>query len=611
MSDLGAWRLIAFAALAAFATLHWFTLLADPPLARAILLVAIVVAGSALLLAIGASSLAGRRTRSAVVALWCLSGLVALLTLAAGLLAAGLPLRLLPPWHWGELGTRLDPALGRLDELGVPYAGDATWVRRAILFGAPVLLTLAAALAFWPARRARTRSALRLAGLVALLALFGIAVAWDSRGAELPLGLALLGLIAAWLWLPRLATRRSAAIGFATVGLAAAMALPASAALDGDRAWWDYRAWNLLSDGAPASFRWEHSYGPLDWPRDGTTLLRVRSDEARYWKAEVLDSFDGRRWQRAPLEESPAQSAFARYGQADAETHPGWLERADFEIGELRSELVFAPGTAERTSISLSPSADGTTTTGADPLTSGDVYTVEAYVPDPTQAQLRGADRSYSRELAPYTSLELPLEESGGGGETTVSVPPWGSGLAGAAAERQIAAGPYAAVGRLARRLTDEAASPHAAVVAIQRHLESRYSYSEDPPERQFPLASFLFEDRLGYCQQFSGAMALMLRMVGIPSRVVAGFAPGIFSGAEGAFRVTDFDAHSWVEVYFEEIGWVVFDPTPSIAPPELQFRAAGGLSANAAATGPDQIRSQADPADRRRPVLRATRRRR
>ena len=433
MSDLGAWRLIAFAALAAFATLHWFTLLADPPLARAILLVAIVVAGSALLLAIGASSLAGRRTRSAVVALWCLSGLVALLTLAAGLLAAGLPLRLLPPWQWGELGARLDPALGRLDELGVPYTGDATWVRRAILFGAPVLLTLAAALAFWPARRARTRSALRLAGLIALLALFGIAVAWDSRGAELPLGLALLGLIAAWLWLPRLATRRSAAIGFATVGLAAAMALPASAALDGDRAWWDYRAWNLLSDGAPTSFRWEHSYGPLDWPRDGTTLLRVRSDEARYWKAEVLDSFDGRRWQRAPLEESPAQSAFARYGQADAETHPGWLESADFEIGELRSELVFAPGTAERTSINLSPSADGTTTTGADPLTSGDVYTVEAYVPDPTQAQLRGADRSYSPELAPYTSLELPLEESGAGGETTVSVPPWGSGLAEAA----------------------------------------------------------------------------------------------------------------------------------------------------------------------------------
>jgi hypothetical protein len=59
--------------------------------------------------------------------------------------------------------------------------------------------------------------------------------------------------------------------------------------------------------------------------------------------------------------------------------------------------------------------------------------------------------------------------------------------------------------------------------------------------------------------------MALMLRMVGIPSRVVGGFAPGE-KGSNG-FAVSDFDAHSWVQVYFNNIGWVTFDPTPSAAP--------------------------------------------
>ena len=82
-----------------------------------------------------------------------------------------------------------------------------------------------------------------------------------------------------------------------------------------------------------------------------------------------------------------------------------------------------------------------------------------------------------------------------------------------------------------------------------------------------YPLDSFLFEDRAGYCQQFAGSMGLMLRMIGIPSRVVAGFAPGTRQSDEGTFQVRDIDAHSWVEAYFRGIGWVTFDPTPAAAP--------------------------------------------
>jgi hypothetical protein len=81
------------------------------------------------------------------------------------------------------------------------------------------------------------------------------------------------------------------------------------------------------------------------------------------------------------------------------------------------------------------------------------------------------------------------------------------------------------------------------------------------------PLDAFLFRDRLGYCQQFSGAMALLLRMGGVPARVVSGFSPGTFDRERGEFVVRDLDAHSWVEVYFPRIGWVTFDPTPASAP--------------------------------------------
>jgi transglutaminase-like putative cysteine protease len=65
--------------------------------------------------------------------------------------------------------------------------------------------------------------------------------------------------------------------------------------------------------------------------------------------------------------------------------------------------------------------------------------------------------------------------------------------------------------------------------------------------------------------------MALMLRMAGIPARVAAGFAPGSFNRDSGEYRVRDLDAHSWVEVYFNGIGWVTFDPTPAAAPAEAQ----------------------------------------
>src|SRR5207244_2284721 len=129
------------------------------------------------------------------------------------------------------------------------------------------------------------------------------------------------------------------------------------------------------------------------------------------------------------------------------------------------------------------------------------------------------------------------------------------------------------------------ARTPYQYVRAVEAYLAKGFSYSENPPRRAVPLASFLLADRTGYCQQFSGAMALLLRMGGVPARVATGFAPGGYNRARGEYVVRDDDAHSWVEVYFQPYGWVPFDPTPVAAPPASQ--APFGSAASAGAPDP------------------------
>jgi hypothetical protein len=104
--------------------------------------------------------------------------------------------------------------------------------------------------------------------------------------------------------------------------------------------------------------------------------------------------------------------------------------------------------------------------------------------------------------------------------------------------------------------------------------LGNGYTYNEYPPPSPYPLATFLFSSRIGYCQQFAGAMALLLRMGGIPARVSTGFTTGAYDTATKGWLVSDIDAHAWVEAWFAGYGWITFDPTPPAAP------ARGGRSA-------------------------------
>src|SRR5262249_27398436 len=131
---------------------------------------------------------------------------------------------------------------------------------------------------------------------------------------------------------------------------------------------------------------------------------------------------------------------------------------------------------------------------------------------------------------------------------------------------------PYEAMYGLARQITAGATTPYDAAQRIELYLRDNFQYRQDVPNHAYPLPAFLGEDHAGYCQQFSGTMALMLRMLGIPSRVSTGFAPGGRDPEHNNSLVDDTDAHNWVEVFFPGIGWVTFDPTPPAAPASTQI---------------------------------------
>jgi hypothetical protein len=144
----------------------------------------------------------------------------------------------------------------------------------------------------------------------------------------------------------------------------------------------------------------------------------------------------------------------------------------------------------------------------------------------------------------------------------------------------------YGPVYALAQRLREGAATPFDFARAVVRRLERGFAYDEVPPRRSVPLASFLLRDRRGYCQQFSGAMAMLLRMGGVPARVATGFSPGTLDAKHDEYVVRDIDAHSWVEAYFPTIGWVTFDPTPTAAPARRPFTNAASIFPTAAEGG-------------------------
>jgi len=118
---------------------------------------------------------------------------------------------------------------------------------------------------------------------------------------------------------------------------------------------------------------------------------------------------------------------------------------------------------------------------------------------------------------------------------------------------------------KLAAQITSSSQNDYDRAAAIESYLRTHFGYTLQLPKSEVkdPIANFLFERKQGHCEYFASAMAVMLRTVGIPSRVVNGFRSDEFNDITGNYVVRAKDAHSWVEAFFPGYGWHTFDPTP------------------------------------------------
>ncbi len=122
----------------------------------------------------------------------------------------------------------------------------------------------------------------------------------------------------------------------------------------------------------------------------------------------------------------------------------------------------------------------------------------------------------------------------------------------------------------LAQQVTERAANYYDRVMALTGYLQRTYAYSLDlppVPAGRDPVDWFLFDVKTGYCEQFATAETLMLRSLGIPARLVTGYATGDYDPVLDQAVVREHDAHAWVEVWFAHHGWVAVDPTPGVSP--------------------------------------------
>jgi transglutaminase-like putative cysteine protease len=123
----------------------------------------------------------------------------------------------------------------------------------------------------------------------------------------------------------------------------------------------------------------------------------------------------------------------------------------------------------------------------------------------------------------------------------------------------------------LTREIIAKSSNPYDAVLALETYLKQNFPYDLDIPE--FPakvdtVDYFLFQQKAGYCEHFASSLAVMGRILGLPTRLATGYTSGAYNPLTGYFDVRSSDAHGWVEVYFPHHGWVPFDPTPGYLAP-------------------------------------------
>ncbi len=275
---------------------------------------------------------------------------------------------------------------------------------------------------------------------------------------------------------------------------------------------------------------------------DDTLVMRVRASAPAFWRGQTFDVWDGVTWTVSD------NTSTTIGGQAPIQvplTIGDLPQPADdfiqtFYIEQPGPNLVFGAYRMSEVYFDarfLFQQPDGALRAGSD-LGRGAVYTVISQRPYVTESLLKVSD---------------PLRT-----DLPISMDPF----------LQLPDGIPQRVFDLAQVITADSPTTYDKIQALETWMAKNTTYSLDIPplpDGADSVDEYLFETRQGFCEQIGTSLVVMLRSLGIPSRLVVGFIPGERNSLTGLYEVRASDAHSWAEVYFPGVGWQGFDPTAQV----------------------------------------------
>jgi len=315
-------------------------------------------------------------------------------------------------------------------------------------------------------------------------------------------------------------------------------------------AWQQWDFYNPPVKPVSVAYVWNGDYSGVRFPAKRTMVLQIDAPpRSLFWRAAVLDQFADDRWVEAPPLRGDALEPKTR-DLLTQRVHV--LALSDTRLVGASVPVAFHAGGAVVSEPGFATLQSG--------LTRGYSYTVQSYAPEPTAAELARSQPRYPAVLDAFREVW-----------PGVYAPPFG-------APRRTFLDAHPDIERYYPILTNalavagRARTPYAAATALVRWFRTTggFTYTNTPAVyAAAPLVGFVAQTRAGYCQHFAGAMALMLRYLGIPARVAVGFSSGVYDGPHHRWDVSDHDAHAWVEAWFRGYGWLPFDPTPQAGRPE------------------------------------------
>ena len=258
---------------------------------------------------------------------------------------------------------------------------------------------------------------------------------------------------------------------------------------------------------------------------------RVPVGHRFYWRGAAFDLYDGRSWSTSNPGTNFLFQDSSNTFYVSTDHNPAVLVKQEIYLSPIDSRVIFGQDRmikVEGNFFGVSRDVNGTLTGMGIP----ENYEVYSQITHFSPERLRARRTTYSENVLRYfTKLQNR----------------------------------NAQIEKLAQDITAGKTSVYDRVKSVQSYLEQNYQYTTTnlPLDNTDPVANFLFNKKVGHCEYFATSMVILLRHIGIPSRLVNGFLEGEFNQIGKFYVVRQSDAHSWVEVYFGNGLWMNFDPSP------------------------------------------------